>query len=245
MRTAVLLLLAAACSFDPETVEDPAPVPGGDDEPIDETPADTGGGSAATNPDPTDPCVALTCADLAAECGSVDNGCGVQLDCGGCDGSCEDSRCVCPADRMEPNPSPDGAHDLGEVLDELGADETFGDLVMRDMDDEDWFTFHVYDAIGVVNPIVAVELEQDGEVHQLDVFYTCDGGDDDTTCTGLAQSTSGFGTACRGTGSDPGAGLTVQCGGTLDESGTVWVRVRRSTWDGSCQAYSLRVRVNR
>jgi hypothetical protein len=241
-----LVLVLMGCAFTPDPVEDETPAPPAGDEPS------SPGGAGDDGSEPSDPgqsgepsCRPLSCADMGAECGMQDDGCGAQVACGGCPVACEDARCVCAIDRMEPNPSADAANDLGEYSDEWGGEVTVADLGVRDEGDEDWFKVRVVDDIGLQNPWVKVELEQDTEVHQLDVYFTCDHGDDANVClSGEEQSAGGFGSACRGDGSDPEAVVSAQCLGTLDESGTVWVRVRRVTFDGACPSYSLKVSVN-
>ena len=145
---------------------------------------------------------------------------------------------------MEPNPSAINANSLGQAVDEDGADIPLDDLVVRDSADEDWFKIDIVDEPGFVNPALLVELDQDARVHDLDVFFTCGEGSDASSCIGLPESNEGFGTHCEGVGDDPSALILTSCSDTSDESGTAWIRVRRTSWDDTCRSYSLRVYLN-
>jgi len=51
---------------------------------IEGTPQGEGGNEAGVGGAQGDGCVPASCGDLAAECGAIDDGCGKELDCGGC-----------------------------------------------------------------------------------------------------------------------------------------------------------------
>ncbi|GEM_PF-4946228 len=85
MRLSVLFVLIAFAACD-----------GGSSDPMNEGPdgglADDAGSGSGSG------CVPKTCAQRAAECGPIDDGCGHELDCGFClyqSDACESNRCVC------------------------------------------------------------------------------------------------------------------------------------------------------
>src|SRR5262245_45356530 len=41
-------------------------------------------------------CQPKDCAELGAQCGDIDNGCGAEINCGSCEGSCVDNQCIAP-----------------------------------------------------------------------------------------------------------------------------------------------------
>lgn len=86
MRPLLLALFVAAC--------------GGGSDPVVEAPdaATPVDGSVVAHPDAPAACVPTTCFAHNATCGSLDDGCGGQLDCGYCEyqsDACENNTCVC------------------------------------------------------------------------------------------------------------------------------------------------------
>jgi len=92
------------------------------------------GGSGGEGGSGGDACVPLTCAALEAECGVVDDGCGDEIDCGGCEapatcgGGGEANRCGCTGESDEALCAAAGAT-CGSitVTDSCGVERTVAD----------------------------------------------------------------------------------------------------------------------
>lgn len=194
-------------------------------------------------------CVPRTCATMGAMCGAPDDGCGTPLDCGSCagDGVCIDGRCACMPDAREPNDSNTVAPNLGSFDDAADPpDAVFADMNIDDASDVDWVRFSIADGFDFGNPNLLVTLEQvpSGATYSLSAFYVCASGGDSSTCA-LGMADNELGRGCTRSVTSGAAGqvqIETECSGT-DESGTLYVRVRATTWSGSCAPHRLTLRV--
>jgi hypothetical protein len=221
-----------------------------------------GDGADSTTPKPPDPsCKPATCADLGKSCGQHDDGCGGKIDCGACPTNCVPKTCqqlgktcgtwddgcggtascgACPTqcapDAKEPNNDRTKAASLGTLTDSPESSRSLYSLTLSD-GDEDWFTAKVTDAGWWGNPRIQVSTARPVEVT---VFYVCDGGTDYSYCPSGETTDNAVGHGCRSTATST---IQTSCNG-IDESGTMYVRVRKTKSDGLCGGYSLDVRVN-
>jgi hypothetical protein len=222
--------------------------------------ASSGGGTSGgggTNPS----CKPATCADLGKSCGLQDDGCGKKIDCGACPTNCQPKTCAqlgktcgswddgcggtvscgacptqCAADAKEPNNDKAHAADLGTLTDSPASTKSAYNLTLPD-GDEDWFTAKVTDAGWWGNPRIQVTTARAVEVS---IYYVCNNGGDASYCPNGETPDNAFGTGCRSIST---ATLQTSCSG-IDESGTVYVRVRKTKSDGQCGGYSIDVSVN-
>ncbi|MBX3227740.1 MAG: hypothetical protein KIT84_15395 [Labilithrix sp.] len=209
-------------------------------------------------------CLGITCEDVGGACGDHDDGCGNKFNCGACEepGSiCTPTTCerlgktcgvhangcggtvscgtcptTCATDEREPNNSYRDATSLGAGNDWDGYDRTIAKLEASD-GDEDWFSLYVADRGLNGNPtITATSTDRKLEVA---IFHVCDSLPNYSYCNGSGTVESSPGRGCISTGT---VSLNTDCSGT-DESGTTYVRVRKSASDGTCHSYDLTVSV--
>ncbi len=190
-------------------------------------------------------CEPRTCSDLGAECGAPDDGCGSPLDCGSCSGGavCLMGSCGCMPDDQEPNERRSTlTSSVGGGAE--GWSMVYPDWSLHDADDEDWYRFDVTDGGFNGNPAITVTLDRipTGSDYTLAIYYVCDSGGDDSTCNGMTDNSVGHGciAGLSGTTSETLL-LETECSGTIDEDGTLYVRVTSATWGGSCEPYRLSV----
>lgn len=182
---------------------------------------------------------------------SPGDGCGTPLDCGSCGtGSCIDGSCSCAPDAHEPDDSRTLVSSLGTYDDtDDPPDVVVGTHTLDEERDADWFRFAIVDGtdFGGSNPLLTITLDQipSGSSYDLSAFYVCDGGTNASTCTGGARDTEvGAGCTATGTGSSHSLALQTECEHvSTDESGTLYVRVRASTWASTCGPYRVTLRV--
>lgn len=187
-------------------------------------------------------CVAKTCEEIGYTCGAPDDGCGTPLDCGSCggDGTCIDGTCSCPPDAREPNNNTLGAVLLGTMVDNQNETRTWTDFNLHSARDEDWFKIEIQDKGALGNPVMTVTLDRipSGSDYDFSVWFTCNSGPDESSCTvGRPCASNNSGTTART------YTFTANCGGTIDEDGTLWIRVVSDRWGGSCEPYRLQVYV--
>ena len=196
-------------------------------------------------------CTPRTCESMGAMCGAPDDGCGTTLDCGTCaSGACVDGRCSCAPDPHEPaNDSRSNAPSFGSYDDsEDPPDGVVGDLSLDEETDVDWMRFSIVDGNDFGNPELTVTLDRvpSGADYRLSAFYVCGGGTDASTCS-MGSSDNEVGRGCSastGTAGSAVVAIATECEHlSTDESGTLYVRVRASTWGGSCEPYRVRLRV--
>ncbi|MDQ3033589.1 MAG: hypothetical protein M3Y87_14310 [Myxococcota bacterium] len=193
-------------------------------------------------------CAPRTCEEMGAMCGAPDDGCGMPLDCGSCDGgSCIDGRCACTPDAREPNDSNTVAPNLGSFSDsDDPPDAVFGDMSIDEMGDVDWVRFTITDGFDFGNPNLLVTLDQvpAGSTYALTAFFVCTSGGDSTSCAqGSSDNEIGRGCTASVSGGETGqVQLETECSGT-DEGGSLFVRVRASTWGGACDPHRVTLRV--
>ncbi|UJR81027.1 hypothetical protein [Sandaracinus amylolyticus] len=195
-------------------------------------------------------CVPRTCDDMGAMCGAPDDGCGTPLDCGSCGagGSCIDGRCACTPDAREPNDSHTTVTSLGTYADSDDPDFEMTMVNLDDDRDEDWFRYEITDS-NTDNAVITVTLDDipAGSDYRLAAYYDCGSDPDLSTCTaGTGDNMVGRGCASdnAGTASET-VTIDTDCDRFLsaNDSGTLYVRVTSATFGGSCQAYSLSMRV--
>lgn len=175
-------------------------------------------------------CVPKTCQELAKTCGKHDDGCGGQADCGACS--------TCVADAKEGNDTPDKATNLGEFTDVPSVTRSVSNLTVGD-GDEDWFTFAVADTGFDGNPIITATSSSAST--EVSVFYMCKSASNDSTCSVAGeQPDTSVGKGCR---ANRTATVKTACGGTLTDSGTGFVRVRKVPGTAQCVSYGLTVLV--
>jgi hypothetical protein len=136
---------------------------------------------------------------------------------------------------------------LGELSDTPDSSGVYGEMSLDSAEDIDWVYFGISDDFDFTNPDITVTLDQvpAGSTYELSAFYMCSNGSGGTTCTGGTPITDP-GPGCKTTaGSAQGQlRLATLCGGlTSDASGSLFVRVRSTTWSGLCNPYRLRVEV--
>jgi hypothetical protein len=187
---------------------------------------------------------------MGAMCGAPDDGCGGTLDCGTCpdERACIDGRCTCAPDGREPNDSlTNPTMHPGELDDSRDPpDVVYEDLTIHQPTDIDWIRFSIVDGTDLGNPKITVTLDRvpAGATYELSAFYVCARGSDATSCRAGTPDTE-VGHGCRTSGSGAmNVELATDCDHfSTDDSGTLLVRVRATTWSGSCDPYRLTVRV--
>ncbi|MGE0787505.1 MAG: hypothetical protein AB7S26_17660 [Sandaracinaceae bacterium] len=192
--------------------------------------------------DGTCACAPQTCEDLGATCGTPDDGCGTPLSCGMCGAGaeCIMGACACPPDDAEPNDEQLRAVDIGDATDAPDTTLTFDTYSIDEAGDVDWFTIDVSDDFDAGNPAVRVTLDgvPSGDNYELEVYYACGGGSDESSCL-VAAPCSNTATPSR----SAVVNVSTECGGTTDESGRLYLIVRATSFGGMCAPYSLRVEV--
>jgi hypothetical protein len=207
-------LAAVACQ---EGTDDPAPrnfntVDGG-------APSSAKDAGAADGRSDTSECKAKTCDELGPG-DHPDDGCGNPLKCV--------SKCT---DANEPNDAKAAAKFVGDMTDNPNSTKVVADLTLAD-GETDWFSVKVSDSGFGGNPVVDVSTTAPLEVT---LFYACNSPPDSSTCDKGNPVTEADGTGCKGSGD---VTLATECSG-LDESGTAYIRVRKSASDGQCSRYGL------
>lgn len=198
-------------------------------------------------------------------CGSYANNCDSNFHCGSCGtgGVCvEGGRdCSCPADAFDalaPNDTAEAATLLDEMRDAPDSEGHLDALNIATATDVDWYTFHVVDSGLDGNPDVMLSLAavapdldvSDDSLYDVAMWVDCDRGrGNDSVCrAGVSSTETAHGAGCAARQTSAGESLavrvTIRCAGTIDESGTVMVRVRKSERHGRCDAYGLQLRVD-
>jgi hypothetical protein len=195
-------------------------------------------------------CAAATCDDLGYECGSPDNGCGMPLDCGTCaSGMCLMGVCGCTPDPHESNDGSAAATRGAELDDSADPDVSLSDYTIDEATDTDWLVFHIVDGTDGGNPRINVRLSgvPVGSDYDLAAFFACDTGSDASTCnTGTTlDSVIGHGCVSSHAGSvEETVEIASDCSHiSLDDPGSLYVRVTAPTWGGSCAPYQLTIMV--
>lgn len=193
-------------------------------------------------------CTPRTCAEADVTCGAPDDGCGHPLDCGSCGGNeCVEGRCACDPDGEEPNESGATPALLDALSDAPDSSGVYEELNLHSAEDVDWVYFEIDDDFDLKNPDITVTLDgvPAGSTYELSAFYSCTNESGGTTCLG-GTPTSDPGPGCTATASGAAGEvrLATRCGGLTDDaSGSVFVRIRSTTWGGLCNPYRLRVDV--
>jgi hypothetical protein len=193
-------------------------------------------------------CKPRTCDELNA-CGTVSDGCGGTLECGGCSGgrTCQDNSCGCPeegSDDSEPNEHFETPHYIGSI-DDMGDEEmTFTNFGMSSEDDVDWFKVTANDGFDFGNQEIAVHLRSipEGHNYAIGAWFQCDDGDNETDCDrGTPDNTHGHGcTRDRSGNQNENVQLKVNCDDTIDDDGKLWIRVTATEWPSeTCHNYTL------
>lgn len=218
-------------------------------------PSSDGGIDDAGEPDPIPDagpdggtCEPSSCETLPAACGDHDDGCGGTLACGTCPAGsdCVEGACGCSPDSGEPNENRLTPHELSPFSDAPDTAMTFDSFGLHAASDEDWFRFAVSDDFDSGNPQLTVRLEgiPSGSDYELTVWYACDSGGDDSSCTrGTPDNMIGNGCTSATAGSaDETVEIDTNCSGA-DDSGKVYVRITSTTWTASCASYRVFVDV--
>lgn len=218
------------------------------------------GNDTSNDPAPTDDtsCKKLTCLDYFGQCGDHDDTCGGSIHCGQCAPACTPKTCaqlgktcgtapdgcggvascgVCPApcsDAYEPNNDKNNAKSLGYMSDAPNSVKSIS-AALGD-GDEDWYRVAVHDEGFDGNPSVIAAVSGN---HEVAVFYSCTNGGDASYCAEGSTQDNSFGKGCRGAKS---ATLYTSCDGLAD-SGTAFIRVRKTASDAQCTPYSLSLNV--
>jgi hypothetical protein len=134
----------------------------------------------------------------------------------------------------EPNNSEATAHALGSVTDCDWKGSTITGTINGPAD-EDWFWFHGNDNVGCqVNPTFKVTP---ASTLIVCAYFKCDSGSTEVTCDSNSQtalSTSGMKGCCSSAAS---FAPKLNCTGTLEDSGNVYLRARSSM--NSCLSYKI------
>ncbi|MCA9609219.1 MAG: hypothetical protein KC619_26640 [Myxococcales bacterium] len=203
----------------------------------------------------------LYCARSGVYCGTTIDECGEERDCvRGCErGTCSaEQTCVCAIDPTEPGDDAlSGAVDLGRFRDDAHHCFAWAPGTLAGPDDVDWYRFHVRDAFSLGNPSInfgkdwAIGWSDVDRPVRIDVWFVCDHGTDESSCVDALDRPlpvdATIGRGCRlESDTTPlfpwgaiGARLLASCGGTTDDSGTVYVRVRRVDHVPTCLGYQL------
>lgn len=187
-------------------------------------------------------CARTTCTALGAHCGSPDDGCGTPLECGACDGlaTCVDGTCECGADTREPDDTLASAFDGGAYTD-ADADIAVDDRWLHAPTDVDWIRYAIDDTAAATLSTLSATIDPPASgAYAVALFYDCAAGTNGSTCAlGTSDTTVGHGCVATTTASTAATvSLDVDCQGTLDDSGTLYVRVS-STGPTPCAPYHL------
>jgi hypothetical protein len=174
-----------------------------------------------------DACTPKTCKELGK--GKQDDGCGKTIDCSA---TCTDAK--------DPNGTKETASDLGVFTDSPATSRVIADLTLAD-GEEDWFKFRMEEKrfwTWFSSPQIDASVTASAEVT---VFLVCDAQPDASKCTNATdRSDQTIGKGCAATGK---VSLSTVCGGAENTTGTAYVRVRKTTSDSQCSAYTLSVSV--
>jgi hypothetical protein len=191
-------------------------------------------------------CAPRTCEDLAATCGTPDDGCGGMLECGTCaDGTaCVEGVCSCGVDEAEENDVQAQAHELGEITDSPATEMMVDTYSLHAAGDVDWYRVVVHDGFNVSNPTVTVTLADAAPGYLIGAWYVCESGGDTSTCE-AGEDSNYAGRGCTAATDGTGATSVViesGCNGG-DDSGVVLVRVMTEpgTEIDACAPYRLTV----
>ena len=180
---------------------------------------------------PATPCTPATCEKLSQTCGIHDDACGSTVNCGACATTCD-------KDTKEPNDKKEQATDLGEANDYDNQTKSVAGLKTSD-GDEDWFKIHTVDGGFGGNPLITA-LVTDATL-EVSVFHVCESQPDYSYCNDAAKGKQDdlVGKGCRALGS---VALATDCKG-FTETGTTYIRVRKTATDTKCQQYDLTVKI--
>jgi hypothetical protein len=209
-------------------------------------------------------CAPQTCKTAGKTCGTHDDGCGGQIDCGACvDSACTPKSCkdlgktcgkhddtcgsdidcgpcsTCEQDAKAGNTSADKAANLGDMTDTPTTIKNFPALKLGD-GEEDWFKMKVADNGFGGNPYLTISAG--GAQVDVAVFYLCETAENFSTCPiqGQTQDTT-VGKGCVGRGT---ATLRADCTGT-NENGLAYVRVKKAGAGATqaCLSYALDIKI--
>ena len=209
----------------------------------------------ATRTGDTCECVPQTCTEQGFDCGEQTDACGASLNCGACPGGTMCSAagtCGCLPDDAESNDIRTDAHNIGTFDDADDPSMVFDTWTIAAADDVDWYQLSLRDGLDGGNPTITIDLTEipAGANFDLAAYFQCesDPGDEDVTCnSGMTDNAVGQGCASASTGTtSEQVGLDVNCTGitSINDHGTVWIKVTPSMWSDSCAPYQIRVRVN-
>ncbi len=203
-------------------------------------------------------CTPMTCESLGAQCGIINNGCGGNRSCGGCNAeigeTCQDGQCVvvCQADPREGaggNDTSATATNLGELNDDPDTSTLVGNATMHNGADQDWYRVTVHNTSDwgcCGDPKVTVTLGSipTGSDYELAAWYECPPSDGSSpSCTTGAGDTSFASGGCTSTlygTMDETVSFNTDC----DDDGVLYVRVHAYEWAGTCDPYRLEIRVH-
>ncbi len=208
-------------------------------------------------------CAPQTCASAGKTCGTHDDGCGGQIDCGKCvDNECTPTTCAdlgktcgnhddgcggilecggvcatCTPDAKAGNASADKASDLGAMTDSPTTIKKIDALMVGEAED-DWFKFKVSDKGFGGNPLIKASVGS--APLEVSAFYLCDSAANTSSCPVEGETADAtVGKGCKGRGT---ATVWSNCDG-LTEDGTGFIRVRKAAGAQQCVSYSLDIKI--
>lgn len=208
-------------------------------------------------------CAPQTCSSAGKTCGTHDDGCGGQIDCGkcvdeqctpktckelnktcgkvddGCGGLADCGQCAaCAPDAKAGNSAAEKASDLGAMTDSPVTNKRIDALSLGE-NEEDWFKFKVSDKGFGGNPLIKATAS--GGSVEVSAFYLCESESNNSECPveGEKPDTT-VGAGCKGAST---ASVWTGCGG-ITEDGTAFVRVRKAAGaTQQCVSYALDVAI--
>lgn len=182
-------------------------------------------------------CCSASCTLIAGACDDGD-ACttGGQCNAGVCSG-------VPAVDVYESNDSIATSRFLGTVSDASDYPHATLTPTLHPGGDVDWFNFRNVDDSGVQAPRADLSGIPAGRDYDLCMYFDCDGGGTaNVECTNGTAAQSGGRNGCcsrnRGSASES-AYFTVDCSGTTDDSGDVFLVVEKFAGAATCAPYSL------
>jgi len=147
------------------------------------------------------------------------------------------------SDVYEENDSSVTAHYLGTVNDNEAYPHRTFQAYLYGVGDVDWYRFHDNDTPwGAFHPRVDLSSVPSGHDYNLCAYFVCDSGDEDISCVHGSFATHGTLKGCCSTSLGNWGEiveLDVNCTGTTDESGDVYVQVYQASGAWVCIPYTL------